>query len=109
MTPQPVEMQDLWGLKLVQFEGVGVLFTKIENKDTLLLEIQQKWWKSLSGRRQDGRVEGFEFTSCYENTNHKWPLDNHWQKRLGPTRNDILCPKTKDKPQQDDRKGASEI
>ena len=22
LTPQPVEMQDLWGLKLVQFEGV---------------------------------------------------------------------------------------
>ena len=32
LTPQPVEMQDLWGLKLVQFEGVGVLFTKTENK-----------------------------------------------------------------------------
>lgn len=41
-TPQPVEMQDLWGLKLVQFEGVGVFFTKTENKNTLLLEIQQK-------------------------------------------------------------------
>jgi len=35
-------MQDLWGLKLVQFEGVGVFFTKTENKNTLLLEIQQK-------------------------------------------------------------------
>lgn len=42
LTPQPVEMQDLWGLKLVQFEGVGVLFTKTENKNILWLEIQQK-------------------------------------------------------------------
>ena len=42
LTPQPVEMQDLWGLKLVQFEGVGVLFTKTENKnDCLSVEILQ--------------------------------------------------------------------
>ena len=53
--------------------------------------------------------EGFELTSCYENTNYKWLLDNHWQKRLGPIRKNILYPKTKDKPQQDDRRGASEI
>ena len=40
--------------------------------------------------------EGFELTSCYENTNYKWPLDNHWQKRLGPIKKRYSISKDKE-------------
>ena len=43
----------------------------------------------------------------------KAPNHNYWKtidkKTLGPTKNDILCPKTKKKPQRDGRRGAMMI
>ena len=59
---------------------------------------------------QDSRVEGHELTSSYENTK----ITTNWwttidRKMLEPTNKDILCPKTKKKPQQDGRRSTTAI
>ena len=56
------------------------------------------------GTRQDGILEGLEFTSSHEkHQNHNCLTTADKKKRL-TTKNDIRHPKTK-KPQQDDRRG----
>ena len=67
-------------------------------------EFKKKEWGRLA---QDGRAEGCELTSSYENTkitvNCKTAID---KKMLEPTKKDILHPKKKKKPQQGGRRGA---
>ena len=83
-----------------------------ESKQDQFIEDHTKthcnWSDKNKGQEQDERVERPEFTCCHENTKITTtkPLA---EKRLKPTKKDILLPKTKKPPQWEGRRGAFSI